>query len=189
MTLADVAAERVDAFSEARAHRCPRCALIHIHAGPPVGSQLEPRGWTLTSDLSFQHLAAVLAVGHAASACISTAAVGHQHVSVEAVALVAPVRVHTPVFARPRLQPTLIQILIAGLAGEARVALALIGSHTVSVLASRLAHGLAVAPGLASPAPAAVHSGTVATQASGGGHLPRPPSIKVCTCSEEAAVQ
>lgn len=30
--------------------------------------------------------------------------------------------------------------LIAGLAGEARVALALIGSHAVSVLTSRLAH-------------------------------------------------
>ena len=40
----------------------------------------------------------------------STAAVGHQHVSVEAVALVAPVRVHAPVFARPRLQPALVQI-------------------------------------------------------------------------------
>lgn len=30
--------------------------------------------------------------------------------------------------------------LIAGLAGEARVALALVGSHAVSVLAARLAH-------------------------------------------------
>lgn len=40
----------------------------------------------------------------------STGPVRHQHVAVEAVALVTPICVHAPVFTRPRLQPTLIQI-------------------------------------------------------------------------------
>ncbi len=40
----------------------------------------------------------------------STGPVRHQHVAVEAVALVTPICVHAPVFTRPRLQPTLIQV-------------------------------------------------------------------------------
>ena len=40
----------------------------------------------------------------------STGPVRHQHVSVEAVALVTPICVHAPVFTGPRLQPTLIQV-------------------------------------------------------------------------------
>lgn len=40
----------------------------------------------------------------------STGSVRQQHVPVETVALVTPVSVHAPVFARPRLQAALVQI-------------------------------------------------------------------------------
>lgn len=40
----------------------------------------------------------------------STGPIRHQHVTVEAVALVTPICIHAPVFTRPRLQPTLIQV-------------------------------------------------------------------------------
>lgn len=42
--------------------------------------------------------------------------------------------------------------------------------------AGTVALTLAVTPGTARPAPAAVHPGAVPTQAVGGSHLPRPPA-------------
>lgn len=57
-----------------------------------------------------QHVCVCVCVLYLCVALTSAAPVRHQHVAVEAVALVAPVRVHAPVFTRPRLQAALVQV-------------------------------------------------------------------------------
>lgn len=111
VTLADVTPEGVDALSEPGAGHSSRGALVHIHTGPPVGSQLQAWGGALASHLPFDDVTAVLTVCHGARQGACAGAVGHGHVAAEAVALVAAQRVHAAVLAGPRLQATLVQVL------------------------------------------------------------------------------
>lgn len=64
MALADVAPKRVDALPKSRAGDSSGRTFVNIHTGPPVRSQLQARGRTLAPDLSFDHVTAVLTVGH-----------------------------------------------------------------------------------------------------------------------------
>lgn len=66
MTLADVTSESVDTLPESRAGGSSSGTLINIHTGPPIGSQLQPRGRTLAPDLSLDNITAVLTVCHGA---------------------------------------------------------------------------------------------------------------------------
>lgn len=182
MTLAGVTPECVDALTEPGTRGHAARTLVHVHTGSSVRRQLKPWRRALTAHLSLQHLTAILAVGHTTGTGISTCPVRHQHIAIEAVALVAAVCVHAPVFARPGLQTTLVQVLIAGFSSEAGVTLAFAGSYAVSMLTPVLAQRLAVAPGAPGPSPAAVDAGAVATQPIGRGHLPRPPAVILSTC-------
>lgn len=69
---------------------------------------------------------------------IPAAAVRLQRVPVQTVTLVAAQRVHAAVFAGPRLHPTLIQILVTGLARVSWVASALLWSNTLSMFTALL---------------------------------------------------
>lgn len=66
VTLADVAPESVDTLPKPRAGGPPSSTFINIHAGPPVGSQLQARGGALAPNLSFDDITAILTVGHGA---------------------------------------------------------------------------------------------------------------------------
>lgn len=116
-------------------------------------------------DFSFHLITAVLAVCHGARSCICTRSIRHEHVAIQAVALVAAVRIHAPMLAWPRLHPTLVKILIACFARVAWIALASVWSHTLSVFTSMLAHRLALTPGSAVPSPAAVRPKAIAAHA------------------------
>lgn len=133
-------------------------------------------------DFSFHLITAVLAVCHGARSCICTRSIRHEHVAIQAVALVAAVRIHAPMLAWPRLHPTLVKILIACFARVAWIALASVWSHTLSVFTSMLAHSfprvrysayslqirderLALTPGSAVPSPAAVRPKAIAAHA------------------------
>lgn len=179
VTLADVTAKGVEALPEPGAGH-PSCgAFVDIHTGPPVRSQPQARRGALASDLSFDDVTAILTVCHGACQGACAGAVGHRHVAAEAEALVAAECVHAAVLAGPWLQATLVQVLIAGLAGISRVTLALVRPDTFSVLALRVAHGLTLSPGAASPAPAAVNPPTIATEADRGHEMPGPPPVEV----------
>lgn len=66
MTFADVTSESVDTLPKPRAGGSSSGTFINIHASPPVGSQLEARGRTLASGLSFDNITAILTVRHGA---------------------------------------------------------------------------------------------------------------------------
>lgn len=105
---------------------------------------------------------------------IPAAAVRLQRVPVQTVTLVAAQRVHAAVFAGPRLHPTLIQILVTGLARVSWVASALLWSNTLSMFTALLTVRFTSPPVQLFPAPATPHAVAMAAEASGQRGLVRP---------------
>lgn len=97
--------------------------------------------------------------------CIPAAAIRLQCVSVYTVTLVAARCVHAAVLTGAGLQTTLVQIVVTGLPAVSVVTFASVGSDTLSMFTALLTVRLTPSPVHRLPAPATLHTVTIATEA------------------------